>query len=47
MFFAHAFQFRPVLERFDDFDGPRRLFNYVIFFLVAFLYDMKLFFLLI
>ncbi|EFO23215.2 hypothetical protein LOAG_05271 [Loa loa] len=29
MFFTHAFQFRPVLERFDDYDGPRRLFNYI------------------
>lgn len=29
MFFTHAFQFRPILERFDDYDGPRRLFNYV------------------
>ncbi|KAL3982548.1 hypothetical protein ACH3XW_47600 [Acanthocheilonema viteae] len=29
MFFTHAFQFRPILERFDDYDGPRRLFNYI------------------
>ncbi|VDM95391.1 unnamed protein product [Thelazia callipaeda] len=29
MFFTHAFQFRPILERFDDFDGPRRMFNYI------------------
>uniref|UniRef100_A0A914WY80 Uncharacterized protein n=1 Tax=Plectus sambesii TaxID=2011161 RepID=A0A914WY80_9BILA len=29
MFFTHAFPFRPILERFDKRDGPRRLFNYI------------------